>query len=68
MIILIIYVIGVVVFQCVGAFIEHTFGYEEIKTIAFVSIFWPFFVSTVVLIIVVQLIRDIFRYDKERLT
>ena len=67
MIILIIYMIGVLVFQCVGALMDNIYGFEEIKTIALVSIFWPFFVTTVVLIFIVQLIRYIFRYDKERL-
>lgn len=61
MIILIIYIIGVLIFQVVGLWNAESYETDEIRLIMFISGAWPFAVSISVLAIIVEFIKKCVR-------
>lgn len=57
MIILIIYIIGVLIFQVVGLWNAESYEIDEMRLLIFLSGAWPFVVSVSVLAIIVEFIK-----------
>ena len=57
MILLIIYIIGVLIFQVVGLWNAESYETDEMRLLIFLSGAWPFVVSVSVLAIIVEFIK-----------